>query len=75
MHAAKKVKAPAALLLLAGKGSAKAGPKPDGDEESEDMGDEVPPDFEEEAIAAFPELDGSPERIAALHRAIKLHVR
>lgn len=73
MAAAKKVKAPAALLLLAGKGSGKPGSEPamgEDDEEAEE-GDDVPPDFEEEAVAAFPELDGKPERIAALHRAVK----
>lgn len=45
------------------------------DEMAEDpeMGesDEPPPDFEDEAIKAFPELEGSPERIQALYRAMK----
>lgn len=75
MAAAKKVKAPAALILALGKGPAKAGSKPGAmGEDAEDDADEsseVPPDFEEEAIAAFPELDGETERLAALYRAVK----
>lgn len=43
-------------------------PPPDmGDEEGYDM----PPDFEDEAVAAFPDLEGSPERIEAFWRAVK----
>lgn len=45
--------------------------EPDADSESgEDYGG-LPPDFEDEAIKAFPELEGSPERLDALWKAMR----
>lgn len=42
--------------------------EPDGDEAE---GAEMPPDFEDYAIQAFPELEDSPERLTALRKLIK----
>ena len=41
------------------------------DSKSDDYGDMPPEGFEEEAVAAFPDMEGSPERIDAFWRAVK----
>ena len=43
-----------------------AGPDREGD------GDELPAGFEDAASEAFPDMAGDPERMASLHRLIKL---
>ena len=84
MPAPKKVKAPAALLIAFGKKSKARGSgggmgmssgMGDGAEEDEsddeDESESLPEDFEDYAITAFPELEGEPERLQALYRAMK----
>lgn len=58
---------------LLGEKKPKAGnpPPPDMGDDEEGYGDVPPVGFEDEAIAAFPDLEGSPERIDAFWRAVK----
>lgn len=50
------------LALVFGDGKPGAGARGD---------TEPPPDFEDAAVRAFPELDGKPKRIRALYEAIR----
>lgn len=45
--------------------------EPDMDSESDEDYSELPPDFEDEAIKAFPELDGESARLMALWKAVR----
>jgi hypothetical protein len=44
---------------------------PDSGAETEDDGDSMASDFESAAVDAFPELEGKPDRIAALKQCIQ----
>lgn len=58
-----------------GKGGGKSPPGPDGLAliigEEPDGDEEMDPEFEDNIVEAFPDLEGSPDRIAALRRAIQ----
>lgn len=57
---------------LLGKKKPAMGDELEPDEGAEESYGDVPPvGFEDEAIAAFPDLEGSPERIDAFWRAVK----
>lgn len=59
---------------MMGKKMPKMGNPPPPDMGEEEEYDELPPGFEDEAIAAFPDLEGSPERLDAFWRAVKVCV-
>lgn len=69
-----KVKSPALALVFGGGKSSPgrgASESEDDDEMSEEEGEgEIPADFEDYAIQAFPELEGKPERLKALRKAM-----
>lgn len=71
-----KVKGPAlALVFGGGKSSPGRGASESEDDEmdeaSEEEGEgEIPADFEDYAVQAFPELEGKPERLKALRKAM-----
>lgn len=71
-----KKEKPAGALLIFGKGPSKGGPA-SGQSDADDTGDteesepDVPADFEDYAAQALPELEGEPERMHALWKAMQ----
>ncbi len=57
--------------LVLGKKKPAMGDEPESDMDSDADYDDMPPGFEEEAIVAFPELDGDSVRLDAFWRAVK----
>lgn len=60
----------AAKMPLASSIFGKGGSTPPEPGTEPDMDDEVPEDFEAYAVEAFPELEGKPDKLAALKKAI-----
>jgi hypothetical protein len=58
------------LALIFGKGKPKSEMEESESEESEG-GDELPPDFEDYALSAFPEFEGKPKRLKALYNMVR----
>ena len=59
-----------ALIFGGPKKAGKKGSEPPEESESDEAYD-IPPDFEDEVIKAFPELEGRPKRVMALWKAVK----
>lgn len=66
-------KAPALAVVFGGKAKGGSMP-PEADAEPEDDG-EIAEDFEAYAVEAFPDMEGSPDRMMALKRAIRACVK